>query len=230
MMKLSNDPNEEFSSGPAAEMLKLQAEFQARLGEETVRYLRRLQETFAPAAPGTVLRAGKEDALEASAQPGASVDLKLALVNRQAAHCMVTPMLSTLVDELGTTWFPQCQPSPPSCLLAPAEQTEISIQLPLPADLPDGVFRGSLHLVGFRYGGIPVVIHVSSAARQPARAAKASAGKDAVAAAGKKTARKKAAGKKVAKKKAAAKKTSTKKTATKKTTPEKPAAESKEGS
>ena len=53
------------AGGPAArfgELMRLQTEFQARLAEETLRYLRRLQGAAAPAAPGTVVMPGRRRA------------------------------------------------------------------------------------------------------------------------------------------------------------------------
>jgi len=52
--RVSNDS--EGSSGPFSELLRLQSDFQARLTEETLRYLRRLQGTLGPTAPGTVVK------------------------------------------------------------------------------------------------------------------------------------------------------------------------------
>ena len=66
-MRVSNDP--ERGGGPSgafAEMFRLQAEFQSRLAEETLRYLRRLQGAVVPSAPGTVVVPAADSALEAS--------------------------------------------------------------------------------------------------------------------------------------------------------------------
>ena len=49
-MRVANKPEED-QPGAFAEFLRLQAEFQARVAEESIRYLRRLQGAFSPAAP-----------------------------------------------------------------------------------------------------------------------------------------------------------------------------------
>ena len=50
-MKISNKPDDD-KNKPFAEIFRLQTEFQARLADETLRYLRRLQGSVAPASPG----------------------------------------------------------------------------------------------------------------------------------------------------------------------------------
>ncbi len=128
-----------------------------------MKYLRRLQAAGAPAAPGTVLRPDGSAELLASGAPGASVELKLEVENRQRVHCMVTPMLSPLVEASGVTWFPAAEPVQASMLLAPEEVNTLVIRLPLPANIPAGTYRGALLLQGFREGAIAVAVIVSSA-------------------------------------------------------------------
>ena len=95
-VRVPNDPGE--PKGPFAEFLRLQTEFYSRLAEETTRYFRRLQAAGAPAAPGTVLLPDGAVDLQTSGAPGASVELRLEVENRQRVHCTVMPLLSPLVS------------------------------------------------------------------------------------------------------------------------------------
>ena len=160
-MRIGNDPGEGASSA-FADLLRLQTDFQARLAEETLRYLRRLQGAAAPAVPGTVLVPDGEVELRGAGVPGAAVVLRVEVENRQRVHCVVTPMLAPLVAASGVTWFPAAAPDPASTLLAPGESRELTIELPLPTELPSGVYRGALILQGFRNGGIPVAIEAET--------------------------------------------------------------------
>jgi hypothetical protein len=164
-MRVASDPPDE-QRGPFGELLRLQSEFQARLADETLRYLRRLQGAFAPAAPGTVVVPDGDAALTVSGAPGARVTLRLEAENRQRVHCVVTPMLTPLVERGGTTWFPAGDTAPASSLLAPGEVGVVTVELALPADLPPGVYRGALVLQGFRDGGVPVAVEVRAPTRR----------------------------------------------------------------
>jgi hypothetical protein len=169
-MRVESDPPDE-QRGPLSELLRLQSEFQARLADETLRYLRRLQGAFAPAAPGTVVRPDGDGELRAAGRPGQRVTLRLEAENRQRVHCLVTPMLTPLVARTGTTWFPAADPSPAATLLAPGEVGAVTVELVLPAELPADVYKGALVLQGFREGGVPVTIDASDGApaeRRPA--------------------------------------------------------------
>src|SRR4029077_379282 len=135
-MRVESDPPDE-QRGPLSELLRLQSEFQARLADETLRYLRRLQGAFAPAAPGTVVRPDGDGELRAAGRPGQRVTLRLEAENRQRVHCLVTPMLTPLVARTGTTWFPAADPSPAATLLAPGEVGGVTVELVLPVALPD---------------------------------------------------------------------------------------------
>lgn len=157
-VRIPSDPDKGRST--FGDLLRLQTEFQARLAEETLKYLRSIQGAAAPASPGTVLLTDGDAALEASGAPGASVLLSLEIENRQRVHCVVTPLLSPLVESSGTTWFPAAEPEPASSLLAPGEVRELALRVPLPAALPRGTYRGALILQGFREGGVPVSISV----------------------------------------------------------------------
>ena len=159
-MRIPIDPDGA-TGGPFSELLHLQTDFYTRLTEETLRYLRRLQGAAAPAVPGTVLMPGTTVELDASGSPGASIELKLEVENRQRVHCVVTPMLSPMVDISGVTWFPAAEASPSSLLLAPAEVATVIIKLPLPINIPPGAYRGALLLQGFREGAVAVAITVT---------------------------------------------------------------------
>lgn len=164
-MRVSNDPaGGEGASGPFAELFRLQAELQARLTEETLRYLRRLQGTFGPAAPGTVVLPSGDLELAASGMPGGAAELRLEVENLQRVHCVLTPLLSPLVSPPGATWFPEVEPAPGSRLLAPGESETLVLALRIPAELPPERYRGALLLQGFRQGAIPVVVTVESVA------------------------------------------------------------------
>ncbi len=164
-MRVSSDPS---AGGAFADLVKLQAEFQTRLAEETMRYVRRLWATPGPTVPGTVLVPGRAAALQASGSPGASAELRLELDNRQRVHCVVTPMLSPLVGLSGVTWFPAAEPVPPLALLAPDEVATLAVRIAVPAGLPTGTYRGALVLQGFKNGAIPVTVTITARARAAA--------------------------------------------------------------
>jgi hypothetical protein len=71
------------------------------------------------------------------------------------------------------TWFPAAAPEPASTLLAPGESRALTIELPLPAELPVGLYRGALILQGFRDGGIPVALEAEAPRAAPAKRASA---------------------------------------------------------
>jgi hypothetical protein len=169
-MRVESDPPDE-QRGPLSELLRLQSEFQARLADETLRYLRRLQGAFAPAAPGTVVRPDGDGELRAVGRPGQRVSLQLEAENRQRVHCLVTPMLTPLVARTGTTWFPAAEPSPAATLLAPGEVGTVTVELVLPPELPADVYKGAFVLQGFREGGVPVTIDASDGAPSKTRPA-----------------------------------------------------------
>ena len=159
-MKIPNQPGE--PKGSFYEFLQLQNDFYGRLAEETMKYLRRLQSAGAPAAPGTVLVPDGSVELKGSGAPGEVLEFRLEVENLQRVHCMVTPMLSPLVEAAGTTWFPAAELRPPAKLLAPEEVAELVIAIPLPPHLLAGSYRGALLLHGFREGAIAVVVNVTS--------------------------------------------------------------------
>ncbi|HET7230953.1 MAG TPA: hypothetical protein VFJ16_13165, partial [Longimicrobium sp.] len=161
-MRVSND-GEPGPSGPLSELFRLQTEFQARLADETLRYLRRLQGTLAPAAPGTVLAPGPGDGLRAAGASGGSVALVLELENLQRVHCVVSPQLTPLVSAEGATWFPAVEMASPR-LVAPGETASLTLALSLPDTLPPGRYRGALMLQGFHDGAVAVEVAVSAPA------------------------------------------------------------------
>jgi len=158
-VRIPNEPSDG-GMGAFSELLRLQTEFQTRLAEETLRYLRRLQGVAAPAAPGTVLMPGSTVELRAAGQPGETVEITIEVENRQRVHSVVTPMVSPMASASGTTWFPAVDPSLASLLLAPEEITTLTLRLPLPDNLPIGTYRGALLLQGFREGALAVAIDV----------------------------------------------------------------------
>lgn len=169
-MRVSNDP--ERAGGPSgafAEMFRLQAEFQSRLAEETLRYLRRLQGAVVPSAPGTVVVPAADSALETSGAPGTTAELSLEIENLQRVHCLVTPQLTPLVGTSGVTWFPAVESATASKLVAPSAVQEIRLAFAIPSELPAGDYRGALVLQGFRQNALSVLVHIGSEARQRSR-------------------------------------------------------------
>lgn len=158
-MRVSNDESKG-AGGVFSDLLRLQTEFQTRLTEETLTYLRRLQGAAAPAAPGTVLVPEDGVQVSGSGLPGSSVTLALEIENRQRVHTVVTPMLGPLVSAEGVTWFPASDPSPASTLVAPGQVRTLSMSVSLPADIRPGTYRGALLLQGFGDGGVSVAIDV----------------------------------------------------------------------
>jgi hypothetical protein len=161
-VRITNDSDDP-DGGALSELLRLQAEFQARLAEETMRYLRRLPAVAGPYTPGTVILPDPSGELRATVAPGASAALRVEIENRQRTHCVVTPALTPLVQASGAMWLPDADPSPPSALLGPGDDTELSLTLVVPAQLPTGTWRGALLLHGFRGEGVPVRVEVRDA-------------------------------------------------------------------
>jgi hypothetical protein len=158
--------------GAFSDLIRFQAEFQARLAEETLRYLRKLHGALGPAAPGTVVAPDPGSRIDARAAPGATVREPIEIENRQRVHVMVTPALTPLISSAGATWFPAAEISPPSLLLAPEETGVITIAIDVPASLAAGEYRGALILQGFREGGLPLTLAVGepAPAGKPSRA------------------------------------------------------------
>jgi hypothetical protein len=189
-MRVPNDPGDG-NRGAFGELLRLQTEFHARLAEETIRYLRRLQGAGMPAAPGTVVHPNEAGELHASGRPGEVVTLDLEVENRQRVHSMVTPLIEPLVEASGVTWFPELEPAPGSELVPPGEVRQLVLPVRVPPGLPPGTYRGALVLQGFRDGALPVAVEVkrpaaskrssgtrrATAAKRPAAAKRPTAAK-----------------------------------------------------
>jgi hypothetical protein len=148
------------AGGSFAELMKLQAEFQGRLAEETLRYLRRMQGLFEPHAPGTVIQPEAPEPLRADGSPGGSATWVLVTENRQRVHTVLAPALTPLVSDDGTTWVPDAEVTPVMGLLAPDEGVSVTVVAALPSNLPVGSYRGLLVLRGLRSSGVPVVVDV----------------------------------------------------------------------
>lgn len=159
-VRVSNEPESD-TGGDFGELLRLQTEFHSRLAEETLKYLRRIQGASMPAAPGTIILPGAAAHLRAAGAAGATVELKIEVENLQRMHCTITPMLTPLVGSSGVTWFPAIEASPPITLLAPEEVAALVLNVPLPANLPAGAYRGALLLQGFRQGAVAVTVVVT---------------------------------------------------------------------
>jgi hypothetical protein len=167
----TNDPNQG-GSGALAELFRLQTEFSARLADETLRYLRRLQGAVAPAAPGTIVLQDPDLLLSTSGRHGGVADLVVEVENLQRVHCLVRPQLTALVSSDGATWFPEADPSNLSRLVAPGETAELRLQVKVAPAVPAGEYRGALLLEGFRDQGLPVLVTVlDGAATSTARSA-----------------------------------------------------------
>ena len=160
-MKISNKESDG-KEQPFAEMFRLQTEFQSRLADETLRYLRRLQGSAAPASPGTIVIPENNNALVASAVQGGTASLEVEVENLQRVHSSATPALSPLVSSLGVTWFPDSEASPPSLLIPPDTSLPLKLLVAVPQDLPDGVYQGCVLLQGFQNGTVPVKIEVGT--------------------------------------------------------------------
>lgn len=143
------------------DLLRLQTEFQARLADETLRYLRRLQGVLEPHAPGTVVQGSAEATLAGAAPPGGTLTVAVEVVNRQRVHATLAPSLTPLVSEAGTTWFPGATPQPAYGLVAPGEAQEVTVDLQVPEELPPGRYQGLLVLRGFGAGGLPLRVDVT---------------------------------------------------------------------
>jgi hypothetical protein len=158
--------DDEQHHGGFADLLRMQAEFQARLTDETLRYLRRLQGVLEPYAPGTVVQPDGDATLAASVRPGETFTMTVEVENRQRVHTVVTPSVTPLVSESGTTWFPVTSAKPPYTFAAPDETVPLTVSVAAPEELPLGRYRGMLVLRGFGAGGLPVVVDVVASAEE----------------------------------------------------------------
>ena len=150
------------AAGSLGQLLQLQADFQARMAEETLRYLRRVQGVFEPHTPGTVIQPEQPEALTAAGVPGGRATVSLEVEYRQRVHAVLFPALTPLVGENGTTWYADAETAPSLALLATDEVRTVTVTVSLPAVLPPGSYRGLLVLRGLRAGGVPLVVTVTA--------------------------------------------------------------------
>jgi hypothetical protein len=162
-LRIPNQPDGG-TGGQFSELMRLQAEFQSGLAEETILYLRRLQGASAPASPGTVVVPERSRELVTSGQPGTAAEVGVEIENRQRVHCVVSPSLSPQVGSSGVTWFPEAELIP-TMLLAPEEIATLQIKLSIPSEIPAGTYRGALMLRGFSDGAIALTVNVLNGAR-----------------------------------------------------------------
>jgi len=141
---------EESPQNPLSDWLRLQTDFQARLADETLRYLRRLQGAAAPVTPGTVLVPEEGSELKANAKPGGAFELALDVKNYQRVHAMAAPALDPMVSSSGITWYPEAEFSPEFSLVAPDESVKFTVRVNVPSVLPPGMYIGALSLRGLR--------------------------------------------------------------------------------
>jgi len=160
------------AGGAFAELLQLQTDFQARLADETLRYLRQVQGLVGPSSPGTVLSAEPGIEVKASGVRGEATLLTLEVENRQRVYSVVVPCLTQLVSSNGTTWFPMVASGAGSMLVAPGSIALISLSIGVPSHLPPATYKGALILQGFRDDAIPVTIVIENKKEktEPARA------------------------------------------------------------
>lgn len=156
-MRISND--ESTGDSGWTELVRLQSEYQSRLAEETLRYLRGVQAAFSPRAPGTVVQATGAR-LRVVGAPSGHVDVEVSVENRQRVYTTVAPAITSMTNDDGWTWYPKAEARPVAMLLAPDEVAAVSIRVQLPTELSPGVFRGSLILQGFVREPIPLEIVV----------------------------------------------------------------------
>ncbi|HEY1365951.1 MAG TPA: hypothetical protein VGF23_02515 [Gaiellaceae bacterium] len=176
MARVSNEAGGGGQGGVFGELVRLQTEFQARLAEETLQYLRRLQGAAAPATPGTVLLPDEGTLLRGTGSRGSVVELSLEVENRQRVHCLVSPLLGPLVNPDGVTWFPEVEALPSTALVPPGEARQQRLRVVVPMDIPFATYRGALLLQGFGDGALPVAIEVPEPATARPAARRRSAG------------------------------------------------------
>ena len=169
-MRVASDPPDE-QRGPLSELLRLQSEFQARLADETLRYLRRLQGAFAPAAPGTVVRPDGDGELRAAGRPGPARDPPA-----RGRESPARPLPGDAHADAARAHAPGRRGSrrpirrpPPRCW-RPARSARWRSSSSCRRSCPPDVYKGALVLQGFREGGVPVTIDASDGAPAPSDA------------------------------------------------------------
>lgn len=154
---------------PFEELIRLQNAFQQNLSQATMNYLRQLQGLVGPVTPGTVVERLEAKALALAIGPGVTETTEVRVENRQRVHAMITPMLSPLVSDTGTTWFAEAGFSPPTALLATDETASFALSIATPADMPLGVYRGAILIYGCTDGVVPLEVTVAAPAKPKAR-------------------------------------------------------------
>jgi len=144
-----------------SDWLRLQLEFQGRLADETLRYLRRLQGAAAPVTPGTVLLPETGTELRGEAVPGGSFEVTLEVENLQRVHSIAAPVLDPMVASSGTTWYPEADFSPAFSLVAPDSMIKFVIKVSVPPSLPPGTYTGALSLRGLQQMAFRLTVVVS---------------------------------------------------------------------
>jgi hypothetical protein len=153
---------EDNSQNPISEWIRVQADFQARLTNETFRYLRRLQGAVAPATPGTVVLPEESFDLNARAVPGGTFEITLEVKNYQRVHAVAAPGIDPLVSSSGTTWYPEVNFLPEFSLIGPDQTVEFQVRVSVPPNLPTGNYMGVLSLRGLRQQVFRFSVEVSS--------------------------------------------------------------------
>ena len=152
--------DEKSPQNPLSDWLRLQSDFQARLADETLRYLRRLQGAVAPVTPGTVMVPEDGTDLKANAKPGGTFEITLEVKNYQRVHAMAAPVLDPMVSSSGTTWYPEAEFSPEFSLVAPDENIKCLVRVSVPSALPVGAYTGALSLRGLRQQAFRLSVEV----------------------------------------------------------------------
>jgi hypothetical protein len=153
---------EDNSQNPISEWIRVQADFQARLTNETFRYLRRLQGAVAPVTPGTVVLPEERFDLNARAVPGGTFEITLEVKNYQRVHAVAAPGIDPLVSSSGTTWYPEVNFLPEFSLIGPDQTVEFQVRVSVPPNLPTGNYMGVLSLRGLRQQVFRFSVEVSS--------------------------------------------------------------------
>lgn len=169
-MSHSHGPSGQQSSA-FEEMLKLQSSFQQSLTDATMNYLRQLQGLVGPVTPGTVVQRSEKVARSLTVAPGGRTSATIRVENRQRVHSMVTPMLTPLVSDSGTTWFVEAGFTPATALLASDEIGEFTLGLASPKDMPLGIYRGAVLIYGAADGVIPLEVKVARKRKTAAQSA-----------------------------------------------------------
>jgi hypothetical protein len=159
------DNGSDSATGGWDELWRMQAQFASKLTEETLKYLRGVQASLSPRPPGTVVRADGRR-LSASCSPGGTVHLDFTVDNRQRVHTPVSPSITPLVGDDGTTWYPAVAFSPHAAIVAPDDTRQIAVTIEVPDDLEPATFLGSIVLHGFATDGVPLELTV--VAEEPA--------------------------------------------------------------